>query len=243
MRLTTVLSAVNENPAYYFFIPKQIQFWNKFGIKFIAVFVGETLPERLVPYKDNIILWKNTYNLNSAYIGQNIRLYYPALLDLPDDEMVMITDMDMLPMNDKYYKEGLENCTSDDFVYYRHIDGHQIYMCYNAAHPKVWGKIFNIKTPFDIEKLLVINYNNRYNGKPGDIGWSIDQEVLYNFAIKYPNLKVLNRPIKRLEMWDYKQFLAMGRTNFVSAYDDCHFHRNYLVNEIFIQDAEKQLGI
>jgi hypothetical protein len=243
MRLTTVLSAVNENQAYYLFIPKQIKFWKKFGIKFIAIFIGTELPDSLQPYRDNIILWNNTYKLNSAYIGQNIRLYYPALLNLPDDEMVMITDMDMLPMNDRYYKEGIQNCTSNDFVYYRHIDGNQIYMCYNAAHPKVWAKIFNITTEFDIDKLLLTNYNNRYNGRPGDIGWSIDQEVLYNFAIQYPYLKVLNKPLKRLEMWDYKRFLGEGRINFVSEYDDCHFHRNYLENEILIQDAEKQLGI
>ena len=47
--------------------------------------------------------------------------------------MVMITDMDMLPTNDKYYKENLENYSHDDFIYYRNIDHRQIYMCYNAA--------------------------------------------------------------------------------------------------------------
>ena len=33
--------------------------------------------------------------------------------------MVMITDMDMLPTNDKFYKDGLEHFTKKDFIYYK----------------------------------------------------------------------------------------------------------------------------
>ena len=40
MKLTTVIGSVNDNPKYYMFIPKQILFWKKFGINFVAVFVG-----------------------------------------------------------------------------------------------------------------------------------------------------------------------------------------------------------
>jgi hypothetical protein len=241
MRLTTVFSATNDNPAYYLFIPKQIVFWKHFGIKFICVFVGTSLPNELLPYKDNIILWNNKFNLNTAYIGQNLRIFYPALLDLPDDELVMITDMDMLPMNDTYYKSGLENYTIDDFIYYRHIDGNQIYMCYNAAHPKTWSKVFDITTPDDIDCALLTNYNSGYNGIPGSTGWYTDQEILYRHLHNYPHLKVLNRPIRRLEMWDYKVFQERNYTNFISNYDDGHFHRNYKNNEKYILDAEKQL--
>ena len=56
----------------------------------------------------------------------------------------MITDMDMLPMNPSYYCNGLDIFSKDDFIYYRYIDGNQIYMCYNAAHPSVWKKVFNV---------------------------------------------------------------------------------------------------
>ena len=90
MKLTTVLSSANNNPKYYMFVPKQIKFWNRFNIKFIAIFVGENIPEVLLDYKDNIILYNKNLNLNSVYIAQNIRIFYPALLSLPDDEIVMI---------------------------------------------------------------------------------------------------------------------------------------------------------
>ena len=61
MKLTTVLGSTNNNPNYYKFIPKQISFWNNFNVKFIAIFVGNELPEELVPYKNNIILWNKNF--------------------------------------------------------------------------------------------------------------------------------------------------------------------------------------
>jgi hypothetical protein len=241
MKLTTVLASVNNNPAYYMFIPKQIVFWHHFYIKFIAIFVGPEIPAELMPYTDNIILWTKNSDINSAFLGQNIRIYYPALLSLPEDEAVMITDMDMLPTNDQYYTAGLESFTKDDFIYYRHVDGNQIYMCYNAAHPTTWSKIFNITSDEDIEAALSASYNKSYDGRPGLSGWFSDQELMYTRLISYPHLKVLNRPIKRLEIHMFNRHLAHNNSNFIKNYDDFHAHRNYFTNIPLIIHAEQQL--
>lgn len=241
MRLSTVLASVNNNRDYYMFIPKQILFWKKFGIRFLAVFVGDKIPDELNEYNENIILWSKNLDIHSAYLGQNLRMYYGALIDLPDDELLMITDIDMLPCSPKYYTEGLEHFSKNDFIYYRHIDGNQIYMCYNAAHPSVWGKCFGIKTVDDIENKIKNNYLNSYNGIPGSFGWYIDQEVMYTSLINYPFLKVLNRPLRRLETWMYNQHLQNGDSQFIHLYDDAHFHRSYFMNETYILNAEKQI--
>jgi len=242
MKLTTVLGCVNNNPNYYMFIPKQIHFWKKFNINFISVFVGDNLPNELIPYKENIKLWNNNLHLNTAYVSQNLRMYYTSLIELPDNELVMITDMDMLPTNDKFYTDSLENFKHDDFIYYRHIDGNQIYMCYNAAHPKIWSKIFGIISIDDIINKINENYNNNYDGIPGSTYWSIDQEIMYSKLINYVNLKVLNRPLKRLEINNYRDYLNNNYTNFINYYDDVHFHRNYFTNEELILDAENQIN-
>lgn len=242
MKLTTVLGSVNNNKAYYNFIPKQILFWKKFNIKFIAVFVGESIPAELEPHRENIIHWTKNLDLHSAFVAQSLRMYYTSLLDLPDDELVMITDMDMLPMNHTYYTSDLERYNIDDFIYYRHVDGDQIYMCYNAAHPKTWSKVFNIKTEEDIEKNIYDTFNTAYNGIPGSHGWFIDQKIMYTKLINYPHLKVLNRPIKRLEMWMYASHLNNNDKNFIHNYDDAHFHRDYFSNLHFITDAERQIS-
>ena len=242
MKLSTVLASVNNNSKYYSFIPKQILFWQKFNINFIAIFVGETIPEPLSKYTNNIILWNKNLDLNTAYVAQNIRMYYPALINLLEDECIMITDMDMLPTNFNYYKDGLEKYNTNDFIYYRHVDGNQIYMCYNASHPSTWGKLFNITNENDIEKYIYEYYNKNYDGHPGSIGWFIDQEVMYKTLINYAHLQVLNRPIKRLEVSMYRTHLTNNDINFISNYDDVHFHRNYFDNEQLILDAELQLN-
>jgi len=241
MKLTTVVASVNNNPDYYMFIPKQIAFWAHFNIRFVAVFVGAVLPTELEAYKENIVLWSRNSDINSIFIAQMIRIYYPALLSLPEDEMVMITDMDMLPTNDRYYQSGLESFTTSDFIYYRNIDRNQIYMCYNAAHPTTWASVFSIKSEDDIEAALRNSYQNTYDGRPGAAGWYSDQELMYKALIHYPHLKVLNRPIKRLEVGIFRMHLRNNHTKFISQYDDFHAHRNYSSNESLILNAEKQL--
>lgn len=241
MKLSTVLGSVNNNKAYYMFIPQQIFFWKTFGINFIAIFIGEKIPKELLEYSSNIILWNRNLNLNTAYVAQNIRIFYPSLLDLPDDEMIMITDMDMLPATPNFYKDNLEHFIKDDFIYYRHIDGNQIYMCYNSAHPKTWQKIFNIYTTEDIEKILNKYYITNYDGIPGSIGWYEDQKIMYKYLINYPNLKVLNRPLRRLEVNIYHKHINNTDNNFLDRYDDIHFHRSYQNNEKIILHAKNQL--
>jgi hypothetical protein len=242
MKLTTVLSATNNNPDYYLFIPMQIMFWGHFNIRFIAVFVGESMPIELEPYTDNIVLWPYNANLKSAYVAQNIRLYYPAILELPEDEMVMITDMDMLPMSLGYYANGLEQYTTRDFVYYRNIDQNHIYMCYNASHPTTWADLFGIRSISDVETRLNQYYDSHYNGIPGQTGWFTYQIVLYNTLIHYPHLHILERPIRRLEMNVYRNKMAQSNSPFIHMYDDAHFHRSYINNKELIWNTYSQLN-
>lgn len=243
MRLTTVLGSVNNNLNYYSFIPKQIKFWKKYNINFIAIYIGNKLPNELELYSNNIILWNKNLDIHGAFVGQNIRLYYPAVLDLPDDEIVMITDIDMLPLNNKYYTDGLENFKQEDFIYYREIDelNKEIYMCYNAAHPKTWSKVFNINSLNDIEKKLYDTYSINYSGIPGKDAWATDQKVLYKYLINYPHLQILKRPIKRIEQnYIATMFMYKKKIKF-EDYDDIHFHRSFIRNEKLILYTENEI--
>jgi len=235
MKLATVFCAVNNNPEYYRFIPKQILFWRKFGIRFIAVFVGQSLPAELIPYSHSIILWHRNAELDSAFVALNLRLYYPALLNVADDEAVMITDMDMLPIKSSYYTAGLENYSKDDFIYYRNVDNGQMRICYNAAHPHTWGAIFGIKSDADVERAVYQNYAVAYSGLPGSFK---EEEILYQKVANYPRLHILDRPIKRLDVWTYTQHLQKGVLNFIDEYDDANFDRSYNRNQFLIADAE-----
>jgi len=231
MKLTTVLASVNSNSNYYTFIPFQIKIWKHFGIRFLVIYASDKIPEELLEYHDNIILWDKNSNLNSAYLGQNLRMYYAALLNLPKDEMVMITDMDMLPTCEDYYKNGLEEFNQEDFVYYRYIyqyeEKREIFMCYNAAHPSTWAKVFNIHSEADVENTLQEKYRDDYDGIHGGKHWTTDQEIMYEKLINYTHFKILNRNTKRLDMDDLYTRLERGERNFIKNYHDVHFHRSY----------------
>jgi len=243
MRLTTVLSAVNSNSEYYMFLPYQIRFWAKFGCRFICVYVGDSIPSELKEYSDHIILWNQTPELHSAYVGQNLRLYYPALLNLPEDEIVMITDMDMMPLNAEYYKSGIENFKKDDFICYHDVcpTYHEISMCYNGGHPNTWSKLFSVETIDDVIKKIRNNYNVEYSGIPGARHWNIDQLVLTKSILDYPHSKLLKKKVRRLEMWDCVRYYNHQKHNFLHLYDDAHFHRSYSKNKPLIDYVEKLL--
>jgi hypothetical protein len=72
-------------------------------------------------------------------------------------------------------------------------------------------------------------------------GWTTDQRVLHNYATKYAKLRVLQRPLRRLETWEYARRLAAGDKDFVREYDDAHFHRSFSRNEALVKDALAQM--
>ena len=59
--------------------------------------------------------------------------------------------------------------------------------------------------------------------------------------MNYEHLRILNRPLNRLETWMHRAHLQKKDTNFLRHYDDAHFHRSYHANESLIIDAENQI--
>lgn len=246
MKLTTVISSVNDNSHYYNFIPYQIEVWRKFNINFIALYVGESIPDELQQFSDNIILWDKNLDINSVYVGQMLRVLYPALLDLPDDELVMVTDMDMLPSTQAYYTDGLDSFEKKDFLTYKKPANKMVYICYNAAHPDTWGEVFGVKSEQDVEKALYDNRPSDYTGAHGGAGWYADQLFMYDKLINYDSFKVLNRSRRRLEMSTCSKLVTRRTPGFINHYDDIPFHRsffNHLRNLEYVCNVEMDLMI
>jgi len=114
---------------------------------------------------------------------------YPCILNYENG--VMITDMDMLPMNKTYYTEYIKNIDNNKFVYYRgHICGEdkQLVMCYNVSTPNVWKEVFNIHSVENIKKLIqLISNANIIREGHGNVGWDIDQRFLYHKVMEWKN--------------------------------------------------------
>ena len=200
MQLKAVLTAVNNNMMYWRFIPLFIKVWKLFfpDVLIVIVFISDELPVELLPYSEYIYLFKPVFpHISTAYIAQIIRLVYPALLKV--DGAVLITDMDMLPMNHSYYMKGLEDQPDNSFILYHQEDiaiapYKEYFICYVAARPEVWAEVFNITDEISIHNFLLTYYYNGYEDCHNGVGWGTDQQVLYSVANSLP-------PTIKLKLW------------------------------------------
>lgn len=195
MKLDCILTAVNENILYLDFVPIFIKTWNKLypNIDVKIILIAKNIPKNLLLYKNNIILFEPIENVLTSFISQFIRLLYPCILNYKNG--VLITDIDMLPMNTNYYTKNIIDYDNTKFIYYRDkicFDYKQIAMCYNVATPKIWKDIFKINSINDIKNIIKnISKNNIIKEGHGNTGWCIDQNTLYNKVIEW-NTKTNN---------------------------------------------------
>ena len=173
MKLDCILTAVNDNPLYLEFLPLFIETWKKLypDVDVKVVLIAEAIPDEYLAYKENIILFEPLDGVPTAFTSQFIRLLYPGLLDYENG--VMITDMDMLPMNRTYYTEHIKAYGREKFIYLREnvcADENQIAMCYNVAVPEVWREVFGVQSLEDVRDAL----------RNADTSWSSDQCALHD---------------------------------------------------------------
>ena len=153
MILDCILTSVNENKLYIDFVPIFIKTWNLLypNIDIKIILIAKKIPENLLLFKKNIILFKPLHNVLTSFTSQTIRLLYPCILKYKNG--VLITDIDMLPMNKTYYTKNILEYDDNKFIYYRDkicFNYKQIAMCYNIATPKIWRDIFKINCTSDI---------------------------------------------------------------------------------------------
>ena len=84
MKLTDVLTATDSNPLYYQFVPIFIRAWKKLfpSINIHIILIADIMIPELEEYKEYIKLFKPITGVKTSFIAQNIRLFYPCLLNL-----------------------------------------------------------------------------------------------------------------------------------------------------------------
>lgn len=182
MKLDCIVTAVNDNPIYTEFIPVFIKAWKKLvpEAAILLLYIGDFIPEEFAEYREHIRLVEPIEGVDTAFMSQYIRILYPATL--PYKGGVLITDMDILPMNRAYYVDTVRDIPDDRFVYYRDVllaDYRQIAICYNIATPSVWKEIMRVSSHAEVlTELQRIGKGLRYNPKTLE-GWTTDQVQLF----------------------------------------------------------------
>lgn len=215
MILTDVLTAADMNPVYYKFIPIFIKAWKKVlpNIKIHIILIADEIIKELEDYKEYIYLFKPIENITTAFISQNIRLFYPALLDSSKGG-ILITDIDIVPMNKEYYTESIKKYDNNKFICYRQLEcvgKNEMVICYNIAHQNIWSEIFSIKSENDIRRQIKNLYNNtKYIGHKDMPFWITDQLYLYEVTQRWnlnnQNLIILNDNLTKFKRLDRNRF-------------------------------------
>jgi hypothetical protein len=239
MKLDCILTACNTNELYLDFIPIFIKSWTKLypNIDIKIILINDIIPTKFKEYKDNIILFNTIPNISTAFISQYIRLLYPCILKQYENG-IMITDMDIIPMNRTYYTKNIENIDNNKFIYLRDVclnDYKQIAMCYNVGLSNTWSSIFNIHNIEDIKQRLIDVYKNiNYVDGHGKSGWGTDQIDFYNYVMAWNNTTnnfvTLNDGNTGYNRLDRNTFiLDNNNTNLIKNghYSDYHCYRPY----------------
>ncbi len=181
MKLSCALVACNENTKYLEFWPYvKRAWWEIVGIPCVMVYVGQEVPEYL---KDelSVLHFPPVEGWPTATQAQVIRLLYPAVLKC--DGAVILSDMDMIPLQRDFFVNGFSQFKDDQFVSLRGIDENekQIYMCYVGATPSTWSDLFRVRSIEDIRECMR-QWASRVvaDGTHGGQGWFTDQLILYN---------------------------------------------------------------
>src|SRR5712691_5208670 len=182
LRLTHALVACDLNPRYLDFWPLGRRAWAAIvGLEPVLVLVAEEsqVPE---PLRDDaaVQVFPPLPNVHTAFQAQCIRLLYPALL--ADAGAVVVSDVDMAPMNARYFHRPAAHVDETHFVAYRDVllAADEIPVCYNAALPQTWGAIFGVETLDDVrERLGEWAAPAEYSGEHGGTGWGTDQQILF----------------------------------------------------------------
>ena len=237
MKLDCVLTATNDNPLYLDFVPVFVKAWRALfpEIDIKIVLVAESIPDILKEYSSNIILFPPIVGVSTAFTAQYIRSLYPGLLGCTGG--VLITDMDMVPMNRDYYVGHIGNITNEKFVVYRPVClvEKELCMCYNIAVPRIWSDIFGIKNVQDIRDHLVKEYSKvDYDGIHGGKGWQTDQKCLYEYVVKWDK-QYKGCVFMSDKTTGYRRFDRLYNFNLpIGIYTDYHLHRPYSNHKQFV---------
>jgi hypothetical protein len=218
MKLDTCLVACDLNGNYTDFVPLVFKLWkNIVKVKVKLVLISEYIPSVLDPFKDDIILFRPIENIPTAFQAQCIRVLYPSLLESKNG--IIISDMDLIPLNSDYYNKNIESYSNESFIVYRNVidEYFQYPICFCAATPNTWKEIFKVESEDDIRHILKYWYSltTDYSiSSANSVGWALDQIMLFKYLStesakdKVILLKDEDTGFKRLDRSELKEIKA-----------------------------------
>jgi hypothetical protein len=185
MILQKVILSSNDNPEYIDFWPGVAKAWREIiGIEPVLFFIGDQSKVESLSKHGQVIRVNPLSSWDIVNQSQSIRLW--AGTKFPNDNLI-ISDLDMLPINKDYFvnnalnspDDSLISYTSDVLKYGFYLRVPQLPMCYLAAK----GSTFN--------QILEIDENTSWESfaksmQSRNLGYGTDQRFFYEKFLKWP---------------------------------------------------------
>lgn len=235
-QIIRAIMASDNNPTYLDFWPIVAQAWGKIiGIRPTLALIADknTVIDETI---GDVIRFDPIPGVSTAQHAQLIRMLLPIYY--PDD-ICIISDIDMLPLNKGYFLDPLAKIGKKQIIVYHDRvykpQAKRIPMCYVAGKGNTFKEVFHINAIDEIPGLI-------YAWSILNPSWTADEEILYTYLSQW-------------HKWtNYCQFLGFEAT-FVTQHRIDRFNWQYnieLLRNEFYHDAhllrplskyEKELGL
>jgi hypothetical protein len=243
MELKYAVVSSDSNPEYLDFWPYVARAWKRIGIEPVLLYIDKESPNPIVYDHGRVIYLESIPEWSIAQQAQCIRFWAAKILDAP----FIISDMDMLPISEDYYKrgvseiggQGLVSYSSDVIKYRWYRTNPQYPMCYLAGDPSSFIGILEMNEGTHQEFLRRLIRMNLRSGT--------DQKFFYNQSLKNKQFT-----IKHLERGWIEEKYATGRLDKViwpksgynaDEYIDCHLPRPLSANAGICKELFNKLKI
>lgn len=183
--MPTAVISTTYDPKYLWYLPITTWVWNKMGFKVVCFmpyghtygdeYMGNLVVDTLVKGGLNgVRYYFDCPKHKEATYSQCSRLYASAV-DLPEDETLVISDIDMLVFNTDYFlpaADGIIDIYGADLV-----PPNQYPMCYLSGKVSTWRKLIGegtVQQHLDKELGHIDSLSMRSDY------WSKDQELIFN---------------------------------------------------------------
>lgn len=236
-KIDRVILASDNNPTYLEFWPIVAKAWTQIvGVRpTLALIAGSDV--EVDESLGDVIRFEPIAGIPTSLQAQVIRWLLPIYFE---DEVSLVSDIDMIPLCKDYFIKSVANVPEDVFVTYRaSVDPGHYPMCYNAGMGRSFKKLFGINSiddiPFIIKKWADLGW-----------GWGTDERILYSTlqdkaktGQKCINLgHPVNRRVDRADGLEYNAG-ALKRGDYI----DAHLLRPYSKYKKQIDALAKAMNI
>jgi hypothetical protein len=232
MKIDYVIISSDDNPMYKDFYPIVAKRWLSLGCKTYYVNITDT--DEIIENEFGIIhKIKACDFVSTGFQSQVVRLFASNFID----GNLLMSDIDMLPINRDYYHQYNSELTDDNVIIYSGQPyGNVPYypMCYILSHSKNYKKYLNIENLTFTEycKILLSRYGEK---------WNTDENFMYDEFQKYLDKMVVKTDrnfSRRIDRSNWIYDIELIKSGY---YIDSHLLRPYINFKTHIDELLKKL--